>query len=60
MHILLTADFGKTSASSFLYLFTGCLERDLKEGQQTHIFTHAGNIFLDITPIFPAQFNHTQ
>lgn len=42
---VLTGDLGKISASNFLYLLTGCRDRDLKAGQQTHMFPHAGNIF---------------
>lgn len=46
-----TGDFGKISASSFLYRLTGCRDLDLKAGQQTHMLSQAGKIFLEMTPI---------
>jgi len=30
---------------------TGCLDLDLKAGQQTHMLSQAGKIFLEMTPI---------
>ena len=49
---MLTRDLGKISARSFLYRLTGCQELNLKAGQQTHMLSHAGKIFVEINPIF--------
>lgn len=50
-HKTRTGDLGNISASSFLYRLTGWRDLDLKAGQQTHMFPHAGKIFREMTPI---------
>lgn len=48
---MLTRVLGKIPESNFLYRLTGRRELGRRAGQQTHIFSHAGRIFLDTKPI---------
>ena len=48
--IKLTCEERKISASSFLYLFTGCLDLGLNAGQNTQRLPHTGRSCLETTP----------